>query len=174
MEASRPQATADTVRTMGRVEAICIAPAGSTAMQQVENIEAVAGVGLAGDRYAKGIGFYSPRPTDPGAREVTLIEAETLDALRTSGIQLAPVEHRRNLTVRGQALSELVGRRFTVGEAELEGIKDCPPCVHLEEMTGKQLVQALATSGGLRARIVVGGTIRVGDPLTSSVPELTR
>jgi|SRR5579864_2208642 len=160
---------------MGRVEAICIAPAGSTAMQQVEHIEAIAGVGLAGDRYARGTGFYSERPTDPGAREVTLIEAETLEALREQGIELTASEHRRNLTVRGLPLPGLIGTRFTVGEVVLEGIRDCPPCVHLEEMTGNQrLIQALASSGGLRARIVVGGTIRVGDPVTSSVPELTR
>ncbi len=157
------------------VEAICITPDGSTAMQQLESVEAIAGVGLAGDRYARGVGFYSSWPTDPGAREVTLIEAETLDTLRASGIELAASEHRRNLTVRGVRLAELLGTRFAVGNVVLEGIRDCPPCVHLEEMTGKQqLVKALATTGGLRARIVVGGTIRVGDAITSSVPELTR
>lgn len=155
---------------MGRVEAICIAPEGSTAMQAVQEVQAIAGLGLSGDRYAKGSGFYSPRPTDPGAREVTLIEAETLDA-----VGLAAVEHRRNLTVRGVPLSELLGKRFSVGDVVLEGVRDCPPCVHLEELTRKHhLVAALATSGGLRARIVVGGTIRVGDAVTSSVPELTR
>ena len=154
---------------MGCVEAICIAPEGGTTMQALNEVTAIAGVGLDGDRYAKGIGFYSPRPTDPGAREVTLIEAETLDALN-----LSTVEHRRNLTVRGVRLPELIGQRFTIGRVTLEGVKDCPPCVHLEELTDKQLVAAMATSGGLRARIVVGGTIRVGDPVTSSVPELTR
>lgn len=144
-------------------------------MQSVDSVEAIAGVGLAGDRYAKGVGFYSQWPTDPGAREVTLIEAETLETLREQGIELSADEHRRNLTVTGVHLPNLVGQRFAVGEVVLEGIRDCPPCVHLEQMTGKQhLVQALATSGGLRARIVVGGTIRVGDPITSSVPELSR
>jgi MOSC domain-containing protein YiiM len=160
---------------VGRVEAICIAPAGSTAMQQLDGVDAIAGSGLVGDRYAKGIGFYSERPTDPGAREVTLIAAETLDALREQGIELSANEHRRNLTVRGVHLVQLLGKKFSVGEVVLEGIRDCPPCVHLEEMTGKQhLIEALATTGGLRARIVVSGTIRVGDPITSSVPELIR
>jgi MOSC domain-containing protein YiiM len=159
---------------MARIEAICIAPEGSTAMQTLNEVEAIAGVGLSGDRYAKGTGFYSRRPTDPGAREVTLIEAETLDALRASGIELSATQHRRNLTVRGVRLPDLLGQRFTIGEVMLEGVKDCPPCVHLERLTDKQLLAALETSGGLRARIVVGGTIRVGDPVTSSVPELTR
>jgi MOSC domain len=154
---------------MGRVEAICITPECGTAMQALNEVTAIAGVGLDGDRYAKGIGFYSQWPTLPGAREVTLIEAETIEAL-----ELSAEEHRRNLTVRGVRLPELLGQRFSVGEVVLEGVKDCPPCVHLERLTGKLLIAALATSGGLRARIVVGGTIRVGDAVTSSVPELTR
>jgi MOSC domain-containing protein YiiM len=144
-------------------------------MEVVQAVDAIAGRGLAGDRYAEGIGFYSARPTDPGAREVTLIEAETLDALRAEhGIALRVEEHRRNLTVRGVRLPELLGQRFAIGDVVLEGIKDCPPCVHLEELTGKPVTGPLATRGGLRARIVVGGTIRVGDAVTSSVPELRR
>jgi MOSC domain-containing protein YiiM len=133
-------------------------------MQCLSEAEAVAGRGLNGDRYAEGIGFYSPRPTDPGAREVTLIEAETLDALRAEhGLTLAAHEHRRNLTVRGVRLNELVGRRFRVGEVVLEGIRDCPPCEHLEGLVSKRVLKPLIGRGGLRARVVTGGTIRVGD-----------
>lgn len=151
---------------MGKVEAICITGAGSGPMQPLTEVEAIAGVGLRGDRYADGLGFYSPRPTDPGAREVTLIEAEVLDALRAEhGIELQPVEHRRNLTVRGIKLSELLGERFSVGDVVLEGIRDCPPCEHLVALTGKQVLEPLVTRGGLRARIVVGGTLRVGDAI---------
>src|SRR5215471_11010375 len=118
---------------MGHVEAICIAPAASTDMQLLAQVEAIAGLGLQGDRYAAGIGFYSPRPTDPGAREVTLIEAEVLDWLHAEhGIDLLPTEHRRNLTVHGVRLGELLGQRFLVGNVVLEGIKDCPPCEHLQ------------------------------------------
>jgi MOSC domain-containing protein YiiM len=165
---------------MGHVEAICIAPAASAAMQPLTEVEARAGVGLKGDRYAAGIGFYSPRPTDPGAREVTLIEAEVLDWLRVAhGIELLASEHRRNLTVRGVRLHELFGQRFSVGEIVLEGIKDCPPCEHLQGLVSKPVLAPLVQRGGLRARIVVGGTLRVGDPVeiavsTSSVPGLSR
>jgi MOSC domain-containing protein YiiM len=149
---------------MGHVEAICIAPRGSAAMQPLTEVEAVTGVGLRGDRYAAGTGFYSQRPTDPGAREVTLIEAETLDALRDElGIALGVAEHRRNLTVRGVRLAELLGQRFSVGDVVLEGVRDCPPCEHLELLTGKRVLRPLLERGGLRARIVVGGAIHVGD-----------
>jgi len=156
---------------MGHVEAICIASAGSAEMQPLGQVEAIAGLGLQGDRYAAGIGFYSPRPTDPGAREVTLIEAEVLDWLRAEhGIELRAQEHRRNLTVRGVALQSLLGQRFQVGDVVLEGVKDCPPCEHLQELTGKMVLAPLVGRGGLRARIVVGGTLRVGDAVTLSVP----
>ena len=156
---------------MGTVEAICIAPSASVHMQPVTEVEAIVGVGLAGDRYARKIGFYSPRPTDPGAREVTLFEAEVLDALRAEhDIELAPTEHRRNLTVRGVRLGELLGQRFRVGEVLLESVKDCPPCEHLEQLLGKPVLRPLLDRGGLRARVLAGGTIHVGDTIRLEVP----
>jgi MOSC domain-containing protein YiiM len=158
---------------MGKVEAICITGAGSGPMRALTEVEAIAGVGLRGDRYADGVGFYSPRPTDPGAREVTLIEAEVLDALKTEhGIELQPVEHRRNLTVRGVQLSELLGERFTIGEVVLEGVRDCPPCEHLVQLTGKPVLEPLVNRGGLRARVLESGRLRVGDTI-SAQPRVT-
>ena len=150
-----------------RLEAICIAPTASAAMQMLRRAELQAGVGIVGDRYAAGVGFYSPRPTAPGAREVTLFEAETLEWLSSEhGITLEPVEHRRNLTTRGVSLSELVGRRFRIGEVLLEGVLDCPPCEHLQALALKPVLLPLAMRGGLRARVLEGGTIHTGDPVS--------
>jgi MOSC domain-containing protein YiiM len=135
-------------------------------MTALAEVEAVAGGGLQGDRYFERVGFYSERPTDPGAREVTLIEAEALDALgRLHGLALGVDEHRRNLTTRGVKLLDLLGKQFRIGEVVLEGVKDCPPCEHLESLTGKPVIRGLVSSGGLRARIVQGGTLRVGDTI---------
>ncbi len=151
---------------MAHVEAIHIAPSAGSPMQAMPEVEAVAGVGLAGDRYSTRLGFYSARPTDPGAREVTLFEAEVLDQLRAErGIVLNVSEHRRNLTTRGVRLDGLLGRRFQVGDVVLEGVKDCPPCEHLEQLLGKPVLQPLVNRGGLRARVVEGGTIHVGDAI---------
>ncbi len=151
---------------MGLVETICIAPVAGAPMQPLTQVEAIVGVGLAGDRYATRSGFYSARPTEPGAREVTLFEAEVLDLLRSDfGIGLTGAEHRRNLTVRGVQLGALIGQRFRVGEVLLEGVKDCPPCEHLQELVGKPVLEPLLNRGGLRARVLQGGTIRVGDAL---------
>lgn len=149
---------------MAQLEAICITGPGSGPMRSVSEVEAIVNSGLRGDRYADGVGFYSPRPTDPGAREVTLFEAEVLDLLRDQyGIDLAPEEHRRNLTVRGIRLDELVGERIVVGDVVLEGVRDCPPCEHLQAILGKPVLQPLVSRGGLRARVIVGGMLRVGD-----------
>jgi MOSC domain-containing protein YiiM len=153
---------------MAVIEAICIASAANADMQSLVAAAAIAGAGLAGDRYLEGTGFYSARPTDPGAREVTLFEAETLDWLRSEhGIELSSAEHRRNLTTRGIRLDDLLGRQFRVGDVLLEGVKDCPPCDHLEGIVGKPVLKPLVNRGGLRARVVEGGTIRVGDSIAA-------
>jgi MOSC domain-containing protein YiiM len=154
---------------MGHVEAICIAPAAEAPMSALSEVEALAGVGLNGDRYARGVGYYSPRPTDPGAREVTMLEGEVLDWLAAEhGVVLSPTEHRRNLTTRGVRLEPLIGKRFAVGDVVLEGVRDCPPCEHLEQVTAKRVMRLLLDRAGIRARVVRGGTMRIGDAV---VPE---
>jgi MOSC domain-containing protein YiiM len=153
-------------RHVGRLEAIHIAAGAGAPMRPLAQAEAISGAGLTGDRYAAQLGFYSARPTEPGAREVTLFEAETLDQLAAEHqIALRAGQHRRNLTTRGVRLDELIGQRFTIGHVVLEGVKDCPPCEHLQQLVGKPVLQPLLGHGGLRARVVQGGTIRVGDPI---------
>ena len=147
----------------GRVEAIFICPEASAPMREVAEAQAVAGSGLAGDRYPQGTGFYSDRPRADGGRELTLIATEMLEAVfAESGIRLDPVESRRNLLTSGIGLNELIGRHFAIGEVRCEGIDYCTPCEHLVELTGKAVLKPLVNRGGLRARIVVGGTIVVG------------
>jgi len=149
----------------GTVRAIHIAPEASAPMESRERVEAVEGKGLRGDRYFGGQGTYSN-----SAREITLIEAETLDAVqRDYEIEIAPGEHRRNLTTRGVALNHLVGERFHVGGAVCEGVELCAPCSYLECLLEREGVHdALVHRGGLRARIVEGGDIAVGDRVKTS------
>ena len=149
----------------GRVESIHIATTAEAPMRGVEEITAIAGVGLEGDRYATRTGSFSAKPK-PG-RQVTLIEAEAIEALgREGSLVLAPGEARRNLVTRGVALNHLVGREFTVGGVRLRGHELCEPCSDLARMTGKpQILPGLVHRGGLRAEILEGGRIRVGDPI---------
>jgi MOSC domain-containing protein YiiM len=149
----------------GTVEGIYIATVGSAPMQGLPSVQAVAGCGLEGDRYYGGSGTYSQLPG--GGREVTLIDSAALEALeRERGIRLERGASRRNVITRGVRLLDLIGKRFWVGQALLEGIRDCPPCNHLAKLTGQNgVVKALARSGGLRAEIRKSGTIRVGDDI---------
>jgi MOSC domain-containing protein YiiM len=55
-----------------------------------------------------------------------------------------------------------------LAEVVLEGVRFCPPCEHLEGLVGKPVMRPLVASGGLRARVVVGGTINVGDAIEVS------
>src|SRR4051812_25905301 len=144
------------------VEAIYVAGAATELPTRVERATAVPGAGLAGDRYAIGAGTYSKGPK-PG-RQVTLIEGEALDRLSARhGITLAPGAARRNIVTRGVNLTSLVGCNFTIGDVELVGVRDCPPCAHLEKLTGMPLRTALFGRGGLRADVVGGGTLAIGD-----------
>ena len=128
----------------------------------VANALAVAGRGIEGDRYfgePAGDGKYNSSD-----RAATLIEAEAIEgAIRDYGIELSSGETRRNLVTRGVALNHLVGRRFKVGQATLEGVELCEPCGHLEALTRKGVRKALVHRGGLRARIIEGGLMSVGD-----------
>ena len=146
----------------GRVAGIFVGPEARAPLGSVPEVRAEAGRGLEGDRYWAGQGtFWKPQPDF----EVTLIESESLDALAEAGVEIAPREARRNLATQGVRLNELVGRQFQVGEVTLLGIRLCEPCGHLERLTGRQLRPLLAGRGGLRAGIVTGGVIRVGDAI---------
>jgi MOSC domain-containing protein YiiM len=148
----------------GKVEFIYIASAAAGPMRSVNEARAISGVGLEGDRYASGQGTFSKPLPD---RELTLIEAEAIEALRRDySVELTPGEARRNVVTRGVALNHLVGCDFQIGEVKIRGIRLCEPCDHLQQVTGRQVIKGLQHRGGLRAQILSQGTIRVGDPLT--------
>ena len=147
----------------GSLVAIHVTPAAREPMAARDRVRLIAGRGIEGDRYLLGTGTYSQIPD---IREVTLIEEETLVALeRDHGIVLAPQEHRRNLTTRGVPLNHLVGRRFRVGDAVLEGGRLNVPCRYLDLVTGKSVYEPLIHRSGLNCRIVAGAEIGVGNAI---------
>jgi MOSC domain-containing protein YiiM len=154
----------------GRVVGIFVGPEATAALASVQEVRAEPGRGLEGDRYWLGQGTFWKREPD---YEVTLIETEALEALAAeTGTKVESREARRNIATRGVRLNDLVNRCFRVGEATLAGIRLCEPCGHLERLTGQTLRPALVGRGGLRAGIVTGGLIRVGDAIeVESEPE---
>ena len=120
----------------------------------VESVRAVAGQGLEGDRH------FHPEGARPG-HALTLVEAEAVE-----DVGLQPGETRRQVTVRGVRLNDLVGKRFRVGDVDCYGVQLCEPCLHLEELTRPGIIRELAHRAGLNADILTDGTISVGDRIT--------
>jgi hypothetical protein len=139
----------------GVVEALVVAPDAQAPVQTPDEVVAVVGRGLEGDRYHAGRGtFASGRP----GSELTLIDAAVLD-------ELGPIDHRRNVVVRGADLNALVGREFTVGAVRCRGERLAEPCAVLDRANGGGVLRPLVHRAGLRASLLRGGTIRLGDPL---------
>jgi MOSC domain-containing protein YiiM len=142
----------------GSVERIAITPTRSALPEPVERVEVLSGQGPRGDRN------FVPEPQARKGKDLTLIEAEALERLAAdSGIELSHQESRRNVLTRGVRLNDLVGRRFRVGEVECVGVVLNEPCTHLQGLTKPGVLKGLVHRGGLRADVVRGGTIAVGD-----------
>jgi MOSC domain-containing protein YiiM len=149
----------------GNVVSIFIAREAAIPMESREEVKAVAGRGLEGDRYFDGTGHWSKTPGV--GREVTLIEIEAIEALESErNIAITPGATRRNVVTRGVPLNHLVGREFQLGAVRLRGMRLCEPCTYLESLTQQGVLSGLIHRGGLRAEIVTGGTIRVEAAVT--------
>ncbi len=142
----------------GAVAGILVAPAAEAPLRRVDRAIAVQGRGLEGDRYAERRGTFSA----PGrGYELTFVEAEVLDE-----IELSWEDARRNIVTTGISLNALVGKRFRVGAVECVGRRLAEPCAHLERLARPGLLRPLVHRGGLRADIVTGGSVAVGDEIS--------
>jgi len=158
------QVAVDGGRTVGQVVGIYVADVKTAPMRSLPVATAIPGKGLEGDRYAAAAGTFTPRSDRLRGYDITLIESEVLDRLRLAdGKHLAPEESRRNVTTRGIDLNALVGKEFRIGPVRAMGQRLCEPCVHLQRLTRPGVVAGLVHRGGLRADLLSGGEVRVGD-----------
>jgi MOSC domain-containing protein YiiM len=150
----------------GTVRALFVAPVTEAPMESRDEVRLVAGVGIPGDRYAAGEGHFSSQTARSGD-DLTLIEEEAIEAVRRDyAIDLDLGAPRRNVVTSGVPLNHLVGKEFRVGSAVVRGVELCEPCTHVAKLIGIPRVrQALVHRGGLRADVLSGGVMRVGDPI---------
>src|ERR1044072_8874387 len=140
----------------GEVIRISITPVAEDPMQSVEEVRAVPGRGLEGDRY-----FDHPK-MEP-KRELTLVEAEAIEAFPSEfKIDFGLDGTRRNVITRGVPLNHLVGKEFWIGDVKARGIQLCEPCATLQRLSHPKVLPGLVHRAGLRAQILTEGMIRVG------------
>ena len=157
---------------IGQVLYIFVASSAGEPMREVQEVTAIAGVGLSGDRYASDRGAFS------NAKRKTIRQATViaLDAIHSANAELEqpflPSETRRNIVIKdisAEELNELVGREFTIGEARVLGIEFCSPCNRPSKLSGKpEFLSAFRNRGGLRIEILETGRMRVDDEVCLS------
>lgn len=144
----------------GLLKWIGLRPERRAPVMEVTEATLIAGRGIAGDRY---------RTSSNGARQVTLIADEDLAAIAAflGRPSVDPALLRRNLVTAGINLAALKGRRFRIGDALLETSGECAPCSRMEEIFGPGGYNAVRGRGGTTARIMEGGTIKIGDAMSA-------
>lgn len=148
----------NTLPQVGRLDWIGLRPARGKAVVAMPEATVIAGKGLEGDRF---------KGRANSTRQMTLIQAEHLEVMRQllSLPNLGPEVTRRNLVVSGINLLALKGQTFSIGEVVLEGTTVCAPCSKMETALGPGGYNAMRGHGGLCARVIQGGQIRVGDAI---------
>ena len=150
------RALMETFPRAGKLEWIGLRPARRVPLQSFNHVEVLADHGLLGDHKAQHAG---------GTRQVTLIQREHLDAVAKllGRDAVDPALLRRNLVVSGINLLALRDAPFDIGGVLFEGAGLCEPCSRMEEALGAGGYNAMRGHGGIIARVIAGGVIRVGD-----------
>jgi MOSC domain-containing protein YiiM len=148
-----------TVPRIGAVAWIGVRPARREPVVVVDVVEAREGRGLTGDRF---------RGSAASKRHVTLLQAEHLPVIAQllGRDRIDPALLRRNIVVSGINLLALNSAQFEIGGVLMEGTGPCHPCSRMEETFGPGGYNAVRGHGGITARVISGGVIRLGDAVT--------
>ncbi len=143
----------------GKVLSILVAGQHGDPQQPLAAARLEEGNGLLGDRHA-------------GSGIVSLIEREGIDTFNAeTGLSASLADIRRNIVTEGIDLNALVGKRFRIGDVELEGTELCEPCATLGKLLSAgdvspaDVVRHFAHSAGIRAKVLSSGAIAPGDPV---------
>ena len=126
-------------------------------VEALSEVQCIAGQGLRGDRY------FGYKEDFKG--QVTFFQAEALAGIRERFAmpELSAGILRRNLIVRGASLGEWAGRKFLYQGIIFEGSEECKPCYWMDQAVAVGAEEFLKQPfhGGLRARILTSGTLRI-------------
>ncbi len=144
---------------MSKVFKIGITSNNNKKIEEVESIEVLANKGVVGDRHFDNY-------NDPYC-QLSLIEAENIDEYNLKfGLNIPYLDFRRNIITKGIKLNDLVGKKLSIGNVEVEGIDLCRPCRHLTEMLDQEnILKEFLRKGGLRCQILSSSKIKVGDTI---------
>ena len=144
---------------MSKVFKLGITSNNNKKIEEVESIEVLANKGVVGDRHFDNY-------NDPYC-QLSLIEAENIDEYNLKfGLNIPYLDFRRNIITKGIKLNDLVGKRLSIGNVEVEGIDLCRPCRHLTEMLDQEnILKEFRRKGGLRCQILSSSKIKVGDTI---------
>mgnify|MGYP001156932615 FL=1 len=144
---------------MSKVYKLGITNNNNQKIREVNSIEVLANQGIIGDRHFKE--FNDPY------NQLSLIESENIDYYNIKyGLNIPYIDFRRNIITKGIRLNDLVGKKFLVGEVELEGIDLCRPCRHLCELLDQDnIIKEFLRRGGLRCQILSSSSIEVGNKI---------
>ena len=144
---------------MSEVYKIGISNKNNQEIKEVNSINVLANKGVVGDRHFQE--FNDPY------NQMSLIESENIDYYNIKyGLKIPYLDFRRNIVTKGIKLNDLVGKKFHIGNVELEGIDLCRPCRHLSEVLNQDnIIKEFLRRGGLRCRILTSSSIEVGSKI---------
>ena len=142
---------------MSKILKICISDAINGNMQDVIDIQAIAGKVILNDRYYK--------DNNDKEKQITLIESENIDYYNKKfQLNIPYLNFRRNIVTKGIKLNDLIDKKILIGQIEVKGINLCRPCKHLEQtLKQNNIIKEFLHKGGLRCEILTSGEIKVGD-----------
>ena len=143
----------------GKVVKIGISKNKGNKIVNVNDVEAIKGKGLVGEKHFK---------EDNEKRcQITLIEIENINHYnKITGTTIPSINFLRNIVTEGIQLNKLVGKEFFIGAVKVKAHDLCKPCKNLQEsLKQKNTVKELLYTGGLRCEILSDGRISVGDKL---------
>lgn len=125
-------------------------------MESVNEIECIAGSGIRGDR------FFDFKEDYKG--QVTFFDIAVYDRLceKFGVTHFGPDVFRRNIITEGQDLNELIDQHFTIDGVEFFGTQEAKPCYWMDQAFAEGAENALRGHGGLRAKVISSGTLKVG------------